>query len=129
MLKASYCRYLLAFKEPATTSRSTMLDKETFFVKVWDDSCPNVYGIGEAAVFRGLSSDDVPDYEVILAEVCRNIHQMDVRYIPFSSIRFGIESALLDLQNGGKRQLFDSDWNQGGGKLTINGLIWMGSRE
>jgi len=42
------------------------------------------------------------------------------------SIRFAFETALLDLERGGRQQLFDMDTVSGSYKLPINGLIWMG---
>lgn len=120
MLKAAYCRYFLAFKQPATTSRSTMRVKETYFVKVWDDTDPMRFGIGECAVFRGLSSDDIPDYDRQLTSVCRYIHAINIDDIPYSSMRFGFESAMTQL-NGR-----ETDFPE---PITINGLIWMGSEE
>ena len=44
----------------------------------------------------------------------------------FPSIYFGLEMALLDLKNGGKRLFFDTDFYHGKRALPINGLIWMG---
>lgn len=129
MLRAAYCRYFLAFNEPAKTSRSTMRVKETFFVKVWDDATPEVFGVGECALFRGLSHDDVPDYEEVLSQTCRYVHLVNVADIPYSSIRFGLETALLDLANGGKRRLVDSPWSRSESAIKINGLIWMGNHD
>ncbi|MCM1293142.1 MAG: o-succinylbenzoate synthase [Bacteroides sp.] len=45
----------------------------------------------------------------------------------FPSIKFGLEMALLDLRNGGKRILYESDWTKGQTGIVINGLVWMGS--
>lgn len=129
MLRAAYCRYLLAFNEPAKTSRATMRIKETFFVKVWDDASPEVFGVGECALFRGLSHDDIPDYESILSQICRNVHLVNVADITYSSMRFGLETALLDLANGGKRLLVDSPWSRSESSIKINGLVWMGSHD
>jgi L-alanine-DL-glutamate epimerase-like enolase superfamily enzyme len=42
----------------------------------------------------------------------------------YPSITFGLETALLDMLNGGRRVIFDNDF-QTGRKLPINGLIWM----
>ncbi len=120
MLRASYCRYFLAFKQPATTSRSTMRVKETYFVKVWDDATLDRFGIGECAVFRGLSSDDIPDYEQQLASACRYIHAINISDIPYSSMRFGLEDAISQLNR--HETTFPSP-------ITINGLIWMGTAE
>lgn len=58
-------------------------------------------------LFRGLSAEDVPEYEAELEKVCQNIARVqpaDVQH--WSSIRFGMEMALADLQNGGLENLF-----------------------
>jgi L-alanine-DL-glutamate epimerase-like enolase superfamily enzyme len=42
---------------------------------------------------------------------------------------FGIESALLDLNHGGRRIYFENAFARGEQKIPINGLIWMGDEE
>lgn len=127
-MKAAFCRYILQFNRPATTSRAVMLDKETYFIKIWNETHPNTYGIGECALFRGLSADDVPQYEQVLREVCRTISNLDTKTLKeFSSIRFGVETALKDLHNGGRRIIYPTAWVEGKDSITINGLVWMGS--
>ena len=104
-----------------------MVYKDTYFIKIWDESEPEVYGIGECALFKGLSSDDVPEYETVLADVCRNITTVTPQDIAdFSSIKFGVETAFADLCNGAMRIPFPSFWTEGKRVLTINGLVWMG---
>ena len=44
MLKASYQKYLLHFKEPSGTSRGVLTDKETYFIRIWDELRPEVVG-------------------------------------------------------------------------------------
>ena len=66
MYKADIKRVMLRFKEPAITSRATMLEKETWIIKIQDFSNPSVFGIGEIPIFRGLSEEDTPDFEKIL---------------------------------------------------------------
>ena len=127
MIKASYKKYILHFHQPAITSRAKMLDKETFFIKIWHDSNPNIYGLGECAIFRGLGADDVPEYEAILSDICKNINHTYPQDIKYSSIRFGVETALYDLRNGGNRIVFNSNWITGLNPIPINGLIWMGN--
>ena len=130
MLKAQYARYILDFKALARTSREVMSQKETFFIKVWDDECPEVFGLGECALFRGLSSDDRPDFEAKLSEVCQSpgsYGKEDLKDFP--SIVFGLETALLDLKNGGRRLIFPGEWPDGRMEIPINGLVWMGSVE
>lgn len=129
MLKASYQKYRLHFKEPSGTSRGILTDKETYFIRVWDESHPEITGWGECALFRGLSAEDLPEYEEKLGEVCRNVASVrpaDLR--EWSSIRFGLEMALQDLAHGGRRIYFPSSFTEGKQSIVINGLIWMGDR-
>ena len=82
---AKYCKYILRFKQPAGTSRGVLTEKETYFIKVYEPSTPEVFGIGECALFRGLSADDVPDYEQRLAALCQAIsrdEQSDLTQFP-----------------------------------------------
>ena len=101
MLKATYCRYELMFHTPAVTSRAVMNSKTTYFIKIWDSDTPEVFGIGECALFKGLGCDDVPDYEQHLALICANIATLQTKdLMDYPSIRFGVETALNDLNNG-----------------------------
>ncbi len=133
MLHASYTRYNLRFKTPSGTSRGILTEKETFFVRLVDDNNPSSLGIGECALFRGLSSDDVPEYENVLADICWNIEEYKEnfreKFKHFPSIICGLEMAFADLQNGGIRQPFPSVFTQGEDFIRINGLIWMGTKE
>lgn len=129
MLAAAYTNYLLHFKVPSGTSRGILTDKETFFIRVWEEARPERVGWGECALFRGLSAEDGPDYEEKLRQVCRDIGRLRVEELEdWSSIRFGVEMALADLRNGGKGIYFPSAFTEGKRKIEINGLIWMGDR-
>lgn len=128
MLLAKYKKYNLQFRNPAITSRATMLEKETYFIKIWDETNPNIYGIGECAIFRGLSADDDVNYEAHLKRICDNINQISPKEIEQSSIRFGVETALNDLANNGQRIIFNSNWLDGYNPIPINGLVWMGNQ-
>ncbi len=133
MIRAEYCRYDLLFKEPATTSRETMNSKCTYYIKVYDDCNPGRFGIGECALFRGLSCDDRSDYEARLRKACRDIGKYadgdTADLADFPSVRFGVETAVKDYLNGGERAVFPGAWRSGEKALTINGLVWMGNRE
>lgn len=129
-MHSAFCKYRLDFRFTAITSRDRMRVKDTYFIKIWDkdSSC---FGIGEAAVFKGLSSDDIPDYEEILRKVCGDID----RYVSapellnsYPSIKMGIETAIRDLRNGGRRLIFLSGWTSGDAPIVINGLVWMGDK-
>jgi o-succinylbenzoate synthase len=113
-----------------------MREKTSWFIKVWDDSAPHIVGIGECGPLPGLSIDDKPDFEQTLSaalDKLMSLQQQDVNtsalqhIVPpgYPSITFGLETALLDLQNGGKRIIFDNDFVKGK-PVPINGLIWMG---
>jgi o-succinylbenzoate synthase len=133
MLRASYTRYFLDFKEPSGTSRGILTRKETFFIHIFDEDHPDRVGIGECALFRGLSAEDKPDYEKVLADACWNFDgyepDFQERFRSYPSIVMGIETALADLLNGGKQQPFKSDFTDGKGEIQINGLVWMGSKD
>jgi o-succinylbenzoate synthase len=125
-MKAEYSRYLLEFKRPSGTSRGVLHEKETFFLEISEDGKK---GIGECAVFRGLSFDDRADYEEKLQWLCENIQQ-DSEFLKeelkeFPSIWFGYEQAVLNLKNGANLY-FPSEFTEGENPIRINGLIWMG---
>lgn len=130
-MKAAYTRHDLRFLRPAITSRAVMTVKETYLLKIWHEDRPDICGIGECAVFRGLGSDDRPDYESRLARLCRDIGSGagPGDLTGWSSIMFGYETAMLDLANGGTRIIYPTPWSEGHGEITINGLVWMGSAE
>ena len=107
MLKASFQKYRLHFKEPSGTSRGILLDKDTYFIRIWEEGAETCFGLGECALFRGLSAEDRPDYEEKLREVCNRIAEIEIASLQeWSSIRFGVEMAFADLRQGGKRIYF-----------------------
>ena len=127
-MKAAYAPYRLIFKAPAGTSRGVLLQKDTYFLKVWDESNPEVYGLGECALFKGLSREDTPLYESKLREMCQNIGLgKSTDLSEYSSLQFGLETALCDLSNGGRRVVVDTPYVHGETNIPINGLVWMGS--
>ena len=128
-MRAAYSPYRLIFKFNAGTSRGVLTYKDTYFIKVWEENEPECFGIGECALFRGLSAEDVPEYETVLRDVCRAIsngQQVDVSQ--YSSIMFGLETALYDFSNGCKREYYKSPFIYGKMPIRINGLVWMGSK-
>lgn len=121
MLRAKYLKYNLRFKHPATTSRSTMVDKETYFVCLTDSDLPDKEGIGEVAIFRGLSQEDTPEFEQMLDCICKNINYIDLADLPASSLRFGFETALNSLYHTDSEIAQPID-------IPINGLVWMADK-
>jgi o-succinylbenzoate synthase len=129
-LKATYQKYILNFKQPSGTSRGILHTKETFFLKLEDGSKK---GVGECAVFRGLSIDDRPDYDKMLDFVCNNIDKgkgyLISHLTEFPSIQFGVEQAFLSLNSVDSFELLPSDFTKKQDLIEINGLIWMGTAD
>ena len=97
-MKAGYRRHLLNFRRPGGTSRGILTEKETYFIILENQGD---IGIGECAIFRGLSYDDCPDYEEKLNWLCKNIERdfncLFEELEEFPSIRFGLETAFKSL--------------------------------
>ena len=133
MFTISYFPYPLHFKRPAGTSRGYLRTKVSYFFRMAYKDQPNVVGWGECGPIKGLSVDDWPNLVAQLDRVCERINAgqpletLDLSQWP--SIAFGLEMARLDLEHGGKRLLFPSDFSQGRAGLPLHGLIWMDSHE
>lgn len=129
-MKAIYKKYILNFNKPSGTSRGVLHQKETWFLIL---EYENRIGIGECALFRGLSADDRDDYENALAWVCQHIDlgltALLSKLQEFPSIQFGLEAAFASLASHDPFQLFPSEFTEGQDDIHINGLIWMGSKE
>jgi o-succinylbenzoate synthase len=134
MLNARIVKHILNFKEPVTTSRGTLSQKQTWYILL-HDYFVGYTGIGECAVIPDLSIDDRPDYFQKLTEVCGEINSgMPIDYIDleeFPSIAFALEMAMADLAYHTFPQniLFPSQFIEGEHGIPINGLVWMASRE
>lgn len=126
-MKATYHKHILNFKQASGTSRGILKTKETWFIAIEKD---NEYGIGECGILRGLSVDDLPDYEEKLKWVCKNItlgeEDLLLELIDFPSIQFGLETAFKSLKAQNPFVLFPSEFTDGKESIPINGLIWMG---
>lgn len=126
-MRLAYAPYILKFRSPAGTSRGVMNEKPTFFIKVFDEKDPSKFGIGECAVFPGLSPEADGNYGYKLIELLSNIalgRETDLSR--HSSIHFGLEQALRDYAGGCRHLYFPSEFTKGHGIIEINGLIWMG---
>jgi len=126
-LKAKFEKKIFDFKQPSGTSRGVLTKKHAWFITVWNDRDPSIRGIGECSIIPGLSPDfeSFESYERKLNSVCNQLNQ---DLIDWPSIRFGVETAILDLENGGTRTYFDNAFAKGNRKIPINGLIWMGDK-
>lgn len=128
-MQSNFKKYDLNFKQASGTSRGILTEKETYILEISDG---DKKGIGECAIFRGLSYDDVPEYEEKLIWLCEHINnnaeflKSELKHFP--SIIFGLEQALLNLKYG-KDLYFPSDFTDGKDSIKINGLIWMGNAD
>lgn len=130
---AQYQPYQFQFVTPGGTSRGVMTTRPGWIIRLYEVDSPEVAGYGECCIIPGLSADDVDGLPAMLAQVVGNINDylpdFHQRLAAWPSIRFAIETALLDLDRGGRRLLFPSAFTQGLDGIAINGLIWMGQPE
>ncbi len=133
MFKAKAYKYILEFKNPSGTSRGILRQKESWFIKTWFEDEPEIFGIGECGLLRGLSFDDIPQYETKVKEVCKNINKYSNNFHTslkdFPSIRFGLEMSLMDIRSLGKRLFYKSKFTEKKQGIPINGLVWMGNQD
>jgi o-succinylbenzoate synthase len=130
LIKANYKKYILNFKNPSGTSRGILRTKETWFIILTENG---KIGVGETGLFRGLSIDDISNYEDKLIWVCNNIdlglENLLKALYEFPSIQFGLEQAFLSLNSEDKFELFPSQFTRGEKSIPINGLVWMGEKD
>jgi o-succinylbenzoate synthase len=142
-LKFSYLKRTLTFRFDAGTSRGILKTRDVYWIKAVDPRDPEIVGWGEAAPLVGLSPDYQEDFEEVLADtllrmtqetwetteegVCFKVRDIFSTRLP--SIRFGLETAILDWTTGGRKQILSNDFYESGKPIPINGLIWMGDRE
>ena len=118
----------LHFKQPAGTSRGIYTTRQIWLVRLKDGKRE---GIGECAPLPDLSCDAISDYAEVLARFCEKFCQTgvldDEALRDYPSMRFGLETALLNLRHGAC--LFDTAFSHGEEGIPINGLVWMGNYE
>ena len=121
---------LLHFKQPVGTSRGVYTTRKIWLIHLSDGQHT---GVGECAPLPDLSCDALPDseYASILDNICKDFCQSgDIDYDflrDYPSMLFGLETALLNLQNGDR--LFDTAFTRGEVGIPINGLVWMGNHD
>lgn len=142
-VKFNIIPHTLQFRFEAGTSRGSFTEKETWFIQVSHVSHASCFGLGEASPLKGLSIDYSENYQNELKSFLDGISGEDIpesfeeilhfvnANIPadFPSIRFGLETALLDLINGGSRLIFDNNFYSAKRRIPINGLVWMGDED
>ena len=130
MLKANYKKYTLLFGQPAGTSRGVYTERDTWFIRIYDTENPEISGVGECAPLPGLSPELNLGFLDKLNEVCHRIERYNYPVSEgleqYSSIRMGLESALLDYQRKSGNPVFSTEFTEGKTGIKINGLIWLG---
>ena len=124
---ARFRPYTLNFKRASGTSRGVLHTKDTYLIEIENNG---QVGYGESALFKGLSRDDVPEYEAKLQWACDHINEdlssLLKQLIKFPSIQFGLETALRSLSKENPFLIYPSEFTSGSDAVPINGLIWMG---
>ena len=147
-IQAEYSKYPLYFNFKAGTSRGVLGSKVSYILKLFFTHDTHRFGLGECSLISGLSPDDVDDFEMQLKAICQKVSQVPLEVnqgwvnpdfvlpvfaaslVPdhLPAVRFGMETALLDLLNGSRRMVFNNSFYTHGRPVTINGLIWMGDK-
>lgn len=136
-------KHTLDFKFDAGTSRGVLRSKDSYYVAIRFQEGEEKEGWGEAGPLPKLSPDDVVDFERVLEGYLGRLSNEEICWseegILFfcsgfvgdghPSIRFALETALLDLYHGGKRMILKNDFYSGKQAIPINGLIWMGEAD
>lgn len=142
-LQTTFYKHQLKFKFDARTSRGSLQTHDAYIVHIWDDANPQIIGRGEASPLKGLSPDYGEDFQINLQKILTAIQSKEIpknkeevfdfvqNEVPntLPSIRFALETALLDLLQGGEGVIFPSSFTKGEKTLIINGLIWMGDKD
>lgn len=145
-LKASFVKKTFHFNFRARTSRGTMTERDSWFLKIVDEGDDQLYGVGEAGPLPGLSVELDDQYEAELSRFVKQFNDAQFELDQFTSsdpaeneqmlsqklngirnypsILFAFETALLDFLGGGKKVLFNNRFTAGD-PIDINGLIWM----
>ncbi len=142
-LTARYFPYQLDFTFEAGTSRGILKKKISWFFILTDSRHPDLAGWGEAGPLPGLSPESNSDLPEVFRKIAEHIHGLklpeseaaclrlaaELCDIQYPSVRFALESALLDLLHGGRREVIPGNFFTGSEHIPINGLIWMGDED
>jgi o-succinylbenzoate synthase len=139
-LSSKFFPYTLKFTFAAGTSRGILTEKTSWFLIIRDGKNQ---GWGEAGPLPGLSPESESELPAIFEELSRQINGLTLPGTErecfdlseslvsdkYPSVRFALETALLDLFNGARREIVPTDFYSKSKPIPINGLIWMGDEE
>ena len=137
MLRLRFSHRALRFNFPARTSRGALAEHVAWYLHLHHGAAPGVEGVGEAAPLAGLSPDFGPSFPAAVAQLCHRFNAAGFAAFAVAdaaafvghalpALVFALETALLDLAQGGRRQLYANAFSRGEASLPINGLVWMG---
>ena len=134
--------HTLQFKFDARTSRGAMQQHQVYYLILSDTDESEKIGVGECAPLPGLSHEYHTDYAKTLERTIQdfNIYLQQNSAVDLESIiyrenidqspalKFALETAFLDFERGGEKQLFLNSFTAGKTSIPINGLVWMGNK-
>ncbi|MCI1187085.1 o-succinylbenzoate synthase [Hymenobacter sp. DH14] len=137
MLHLQFSQRVLRFNFPARTSRGALAEHVAWYLHLAHSDNPAIIGVGEAAPLAGLSPDYGPGFAGAIAGLCERVNAAGLDALALAEVpalvgpgwpalTFALETAVLDLANGGRQQLYVNAFSQGREALPINGLVWMG---
>ena len=99
------------FRQPAGTSRGVYTTRKSWMLTL--KTADGTEGKGECAPLPDLSCDWLPDYEEKLQRFCQLLIEKGsipvAEMLPYPSMLFGMETAMLHLQRG-SAALLDTPW-------------------
>lgn len=134
----SFIPYTLRFRFAAGTSRGIMQEKTSWILALRMHQGDAIAGLGECGPLPGLSPDG-RDLSGDLSQLALELSDLSLEQTESllksgklvkpsaPSIIFGLETALLDVKNGGNMKIFDNAFSRSKATIPINGLVWMGS--
>lgn len=133
MIKASFTKRTIFFKQPAGTSRGVLHQKDVFYLILNDSENPLKKGIGEIAPIPGLSPDPIFELEKKVNNLVQKMNSgkeiEESEFEGFPAVKFGYETAKMGLDSNSPVLLYPTDFTDGKKGIPINGLIWMGTKE
>jgi O-succinylbenzoate synthase len=128
-MQLNFKPHILKFIKPGGTSRGVLTEKPSHLLSVLLENGNLAYG--EISTIPGLSIDTHEDILRTVADIQKNpdlsfwLNQSEVlNKVP--AVKFALETLALDIESGGEKILFKSDFTNGKKGIAINGLIWMG---
>jgi o-succinylbenzoate synthase len=140
---ASFLKRTFHFGFDARTSRGQLRERDCWFLKIKDDQ-QGVEGTGEAAPILGLSEETKEEVEQQLESIVAKVNTGWLEGKSFnnladinqlcknnfsSSVTCALETALLDLNSGGKKIIFDNSFARRESGIATNGLVWIGGMD